>query len=98
MEKGLATGSSLSRRGRRIRTGVEGTESLGLTRRRSNSVDVEEGHRGGRLRSSRECDAEEHVSRDTDQANREVQEWKRNQGTTWREHQELRAAHVRQDT
>ena len=48
----------------RRRTGVEGTESLGLTKRRRNSLDVEEGHRGGRLRSSRECDAEEHFSRD----------------------------------
>ena len=29
----------------------------------------------------RECDADDHVSRDRDQANREVQEWKRIQGT-----------------
>ena len=43
---------------------------------------MEEGHRGGRLRSSRECDAEEHVSRDKDQANGEVQEGKRIQGTS----------------
>ena len=57
--------------------GDEGTESRGLMKRRRNSVDVEEGHRGGRLRSSRECDVEEHVFRDWDQANTEVQEWKR---------------------
>ena len=44
-ENRLATGSSLSRRGRRRRKGVEGTEPLGLTKRRRNSVDVE-GHRG----------------------------------------------------
>ena len=61
-------------------------------------MDVKEGHRGGRLRSSGECDAEEHVSRDGDQANREVQERKRVHKTRRREHQELRAAdHVRQD-
>ena len=52
-------------------------------------MDVEKGHRGGRLRSSR-GDAEEHVSRDRDQTNREVQEWKRVRGTRRREHQELR--------
>ena len=42
---------------------------------------MEEGHRGGGLRSSRECDAEEHVSRDRHQTNREVQEWTRVQRT-----------------
>ena len=65
----------------RRRRSIEGTDSPGLMKRRRNSVDVEEGHRGGRLGSSRECDAEEHVSRDWDQTNREVQEWKRVQGT-----------------
>ena len=54
-----------------------GTESPGLTKCRRNSVVVEEGHRGSRLRRSRECDAEEHVPRDRGQTNREVQEWKR---------------------
>ena len=44
------------------------------------------------LRSSRECDAEEHVSRDTHQTNREVQERKRVQRTTEKEHKELWAA------
>ena len=44
-------------------------------------MDVEERHRGSVLGSSRECDAEEHVPRDRDQTNREVQEWKRVQGT-----------------
>ena len=39
-------------------------------------MDVEEGHCGGRLGSSRECDAEEHVCRD-----RQVQERKRVQRT-----------------
>ena len=34
---------------------------------------MEEGHRGGSLGGSRECDAEEHVSRDRHQANREVE-------------------------
>ena len=77
---------------------VEETESLGFAKRRRNSVDVEEGHRGSRLRSSRDCDAKEHVSRDGDQTNREVQEWKRVQGTRGGEHQKLWAAsHVRQD-
>ena len=60
-----------------------GTESL--TKRRRNSVDVEEGHRGGGLRSSRECDPEEHVPQDRDQANREDQERKRVQRTRRRE-------------
>ena len=44
-------------------------------------MDVEEGHRGSGLGSSRDCDAEEHVSRDRDHTNREVQEWKRVHGT-----------------
>ena len=39
-------------------------------------MNEEEGHRGGGLGSSRERDAEEHVSLDRDQTNREVQEWK----------------------
>ena len=78
------------------KTKTNSTESFGLTKRRRNSVDVEEGHRGGRLRSRRECDAEEHVLRERDQANREVQEWKRIQRSRRRKHQELRAAsHVR---
>ena len=34
--------------GRRRQTGVKGNESFGLTKRRRNSVDVEESHRGGR--------------------------------------------------
>ena len=55
-------------------------------------MDVEEGHRGGRLGSSGECDAEEHVPRDRHQTNREVQERKRVQRTRRREHQELWAA------
>ena len=99
MEKGdRLAGRSLSRRGRRRRTGVKGTESFGLTKRRRNLVNVEESHRGGRLRSSRECDAKEHVPRDRNQVDREVQEWKWFQWTRRREHQELRAAgHVRQD-
>ena len=69
-----------------------------LTKRRRNSGDVKGGHDGNGLGSSREGDAEEHVSRDRDQTHREVQEWKRVQGTRGREHQELRATgHVRQD-
>ena len=46
------------------------TEPPGLPKRRGGSVDVEDGHRGGGLRSSRECQAEEHVSRDRHQTNR----------------------------
>ena len=61
-------------------------------------MNEEEGHRGGGLGSSRERDAEEHVSLDRDQTNREVQEWKRVQRTRGGKHQKLRAAgHVRQD-
>ena len=52
-------------------------------------MDVEEGHHGGRLGSSGESDAEEHVPRDRHQANREVQERKSFQRTRRREHQEL---------
>ena len=41
---------------------------------------MEEGHRGGRLGSSGDCDAKEHVPRGRRQANREVQQWKREKG------------------
>ena len=60
---------------------VSRTEPLGPTKRWRSSVDVEEGHRGGRLRSTRECDAEEHVSRKRHQTNIVVQERKRVQRT-----------------
>ena len=40
-------------------------------------MDVVESHRCARLRSSRECDAEEHGPRVGHQANREVQEQKK---------------------
>ena len=62
------------------------------------SVDVEEGHRRGRLGGGGQRDAEELVSRNWDQSNAETQGRKRVQGFRRRAHQEIRAAsRVRQD-
>ena len=55
-------------------------------------MDVEEGHRGGRLRSSRECVTEEHVSELGIRQTERSQKGKEFKETRRREHQELRAA------
>ena len=62
-------------------------------------MDMEGGHRGGRLRSSGERDAEEHVPRNGHRGNGKIQEWEGVQRTMRREHQDLRTTgHVCQNS